>query len=227
MHRSPHEPRLDWRGFSARRAFVLAPVPCAHYDCGCSLHGFIVRRQRPQTDVDFRIITHPRGDCCRGGDAGGGRSPPHRPRRMGPRPPPSSAASPALPLARPSPSQQAQEEEVLLQRLPAALWPGRLRSLFQPGLQPGAGVVCYPAQRLCYNNNGSVRRTGPAGSMATDRRTMMNILTIAPPPPRRPRSSASPPSPARPRPPTTSASTRPGRRRSRTSRACSPRSSMR
>jgi hypothetical protein len=34
--------------------------------------------------------------------------------------------------------------------------PGTYDPYFNQAFSPTAGVVCYPAQRLCYNNNGSV-----------------------------------------------------------------------
>ena len=33
--------------------------------------------------------------------------------------------------------------------------PGTYDPYFNQAFSPTAGVVCYPAQRLCYNNNGS------------------------------------------------------------------------
>ena len=34
--------------------------------------------------------------------------------------------------------------------------PGAYDPYFNQAFSPTGGVVCYPAQRLCYNNNGSV-----------------------------------------------------------------------
>jgi hypothetical protein len=37
--------------------------------------------------------------------------------------------------------------------------PGQYDPYFNQAYSPVAGVVCYPAQRLCYNNGGSVNGT--------------------------------------------------------------------
>lgn len=37
--------------------------------------------------------------------------------------------------------------------------PGRYDPYFNQAFSPEGGVVCYPAQRLCYNNGGSVNGT--------------------------------------------------------------------
>ena len=37
--------------------------------------------------------------------------------------------------------------------------PGRYDPYFNQAYSPEGGVVCYPAQRLCYNNGGSVNGT--------------------------------------------------------------------
>lgn len=34
--------------------------------------------------------------------------------------------------------------------------PGQYDPYFNQAFSPGTGIVCYPAQRMCYNNNGSV-----------------------------------------------------------------------